>query len=84
MTAPFSIEPIERIVEIEGGAFSEYAGKYDFYLEEKARRMEVRVATYRNQQDRIRQIERFIDRNRYDKKTAGTGAKPHKDAGKNG
>jgi ATP-binding cassette subfamily F protein 3 len=62
---------IERIIEIEGGVFSEYSGKYDFYLEEKARRMEVRMATYRNQQDRIRQIERFIDRNRYDKKTAG-------------
>jgi len=62
---------IERIVEIEGGVFSDYAGKYDFYLEEKAKRMEVRMATYRNQQDRIRQIERFIERNRYDKKTAG-------------
>jgi ATP-binding cassette subfamily F protein 3 len=62
---------IERIIEIEGGSFSEYTGKYDFYLEEKARRMEVRTATYKNQQDRIRQIERFIDRNRYDKKTAG-------------
>jgi ATP-binding cassette subfamily F protein 3 len=62
---------VERIIEIEGGIFSEYAGKYDFYLEEKARRMEVRIATYRNQQDRIRQIERFIDKNRYDNKTAG-------------
>ena len=62
---------IERIIEIEGGVFSEYTGKYDFYLEEKARRTEVRMATYRNRQDRIRQIERFIDRNRYDKKTAG-------------
>ena len=62
---------IERIIEIEAGVFHEYAGKYDFYLEEKARRMEVRLATYKNQQDRIRQLERFIDRNRYDKKTAG-------------
>ena len=33
--------------------------------------MEVRLATYKNQQDRIRQLERFIDRNRCDKKTAG-------------
>ncbi len=62
---------IQRIIEIERGDLHEYAGNYDFYLEEKAKRMEVRLATYKNQQDRIRQLERFIDRNRYDKKTAG-------------
>jgi ATP-binding cassette subfamily F protein 3 len=62
---------IQRIIEIEQGALFEYAGSYDFYLEEKAKRMEVRLATYKNQQDRIRQLERFINRNRYDKKTAG-------------
>jgi ATP-binding cassette subfamily F protein 3 len=62
---------IQRIIEIERGELYEYAGNYDFYLEEKAKRMEVRLATYKNQQDRIRQLERFIDRNRYDKKTAG-------------
>ena len=62
---------VQRIIEIQQGVLHEYAGSYDFYLEEKARRMEVRLATYKNQQDRIRQLERFIDRNRYDKKTAG-------------
>ncbi len=75
---------IQRIIEIEQGALSEYAGNYDFYLEEKAKRMEVRLATYKNQQDRIRQLERFIDRNRYDKNAGRAGSKPHKDAGKNG
>ena len=59
-----------RIVEIEGGMFQEYAGNYDFYLEEKAKRMEIRMATYKNQQDRIRQLERFIDKNRCNSKTA--------------
>ena len=62
---------VQRIIEIERGAFYEYAGNYDFYLEEKAKRLQVRLATYKNQQDRIRQLERFIDRNRCDKKTAG-------------
>ncbi len=62
---------VQRIIEIEQGALYEYAGNYDFYLEEKAKRMEVRLATYKNQQDRIRQLERFIDRNRCNKKTAG-------------
>lgn len=62
---------IQRTIELEQGALHEYAGNYDFYLEEKAKRMEVRLATFKNQQDRIRQLEKFIDRNRYDKKTAG-------------
>ncbi len=66
----FLDKTVQRIIEIEGGAFYEYAGKYDFYLEEKARRMEVRLATYKNQQDRIRQLETFIDKNRYGKKSA--------------
>ncbi|SPF42006.1 ABC transporter related [Syntrophobacter sp. SbD1] len=61
---------IQRIIEIEQGALSEYAGNYDFYLEEKAKRMEVRLATCKNQQDRIRQLERFIDKNRCNSKTA--------------
>lgn len=61
---------VRRIIEIDQGTLHEYAGNYDFYLEEKAKRLEIRQATFKNQQDRIRQIERFIDKNRYDKKTA--------------
>ena len=67
----FLNKTIQRIIEIQQGVLEEYAGGYDFYLEERAKRMEVRLATFKNQQDRIRQLERFIDRNRYDKKTAG-------------
>ncbi|MFZ2448568.1 MAG: ABC-F family ATP-binding cassette domain-containing protein [Syntrophobacteraceae bacterium] len=62
---------VSRVVEIEQGDLHEFAGNYDFYLEEKAKRQEVHLATYKNQQDRIRQIERFVEKNRYDKKTAG-------------
>ncbi|MGO9375095.1 MAG: ribosomal protection-like ABC-F family protein [Syntrophobacteraceae bacterium] len=62
---------IQRTIEIDRGALHEYAGNYDFFLEEKAKRMEVRLATYENQQDRIRQLESFINRNRCNKKTAG-------------
>jgi ATP-binding cassette subfamily F protein 3 len=67
----FLNKTIQRIIEIDRGALHEYAGNYDSFLEEKAKRMEVRLATYKNQQDRIRQLERFIDKNRCDKKTAG-------------
>jgi len=61
---------VSRIIEIDQGEIQEYAGNYDFYLEEKAKRQEIQFATFKNQQDRIRQIERFIEKNRYDKKTA--------------
>ena len=67
----FLNKTIQRTIEIDRGVLQEYAGNYDFFLEEKAKRMEVRLATYENQQDRIRQLERFIDRNRCNKKTAG-------------
>ncbi|MGC8494765.1 MAG: ABC-F family ATP-binding cassette domain-containing protein [Syntrophobacteraceae bacterium] len=61
---------VRRIIEIEGGVLQEFAGNYDVYLEEKARRTEIRMATYKNQQDRIRQLEKFIEKNRYNSKTA--------------
>ncbi len=61
---------VSRIIEIEQGNLGEYAGNYDFYVEEKAKRQQIQLATYNNQQDRILQIERFIEKNRYDKKTA--------------
>ena len=67
----FLNKTIQRTIEIDRGALHEYAGNYDFFLEEKAKRMEVRLATYENQQDRIRQLESFINRSRCNKKTAG-------------
>ena len=61
---------VSRILELEGGRLSEYAGNYDFYLKEKAQRRQIELSSYRNQQERIRQVERFIDRNRYRKDKA--------------
>jgi ATP-binding cassette subfamily F protein 3 len=55
---------VQRVFELELGRFQEYNGNYDFYLLEKARRQEILLASHKNQQDRLRQIERFIDRNR--------------------
>ncbi len=55
---------VQRVFELELGRFQEYTGNYDFYLMEKARRQEILLASAKNQQDRLRQIERFIDRNR--------------------
>lgn len=61
---------VTRILELEQGQLQEYTGNYDAYLEEKARRQEIQFASYKNQQERIRQIERFIERNRYRKDRA--------------
>jgi len=61
---------VARILELEGGRLNEYAGNYDFYLKEKAQRRQIQLSSYKNQQERIRQVERFIDRNRYRKDKA--------------
>ena len=61
---------VTRILDLEQGQLQEYTGGYDAFLEEKARRQEIQLASYNNQQDRFRQIERFIERNRYRKDRA--------------
>jgi ATP-binding cassette, subfamily F, member 3 len=61
---------VGRILDLEQGQLQEYAGNYDDFLEEKARRQEVQLSAHKNQQDRLRQIERFIERNRYRKDRA--------------
>jgi ATP-binding cassette subfamily F protein 3 len=53
---------IERIAEIEAQKIDLYHGDYDHYLEEKAARKQILEATYRTQQRKIEQTERFIER----------------------
>jgi len=50
------------IVEVRGGKFNVYAGNYEFFVEEKALRMEIQKGSYENQQAQIKQTERFIQR----------------------
>ncbi len=61
---------VDRIVEIDDCKLISYAGNYDFYRAEKAKREEIRWATYKKQQERIAQIERFIEKNRVRKDRA--------------
>jgi ATP-binding cassette subfamily F protein 3 len=61
---------IHRILELEQGRVEEYKGNYDYYLQEREQRREIRLAAYRNQQDKLRQMEDFIARNRYRKDRA--------------
>ncbi len=52
----------EMIVEVTQQQLITYAGNYSFYLEEKAMRKEIQQNAYDNQQQKIRQTERFIER----------------------
>ena len=61
---------IERIVEIDRADIVNYACGFDEYLVEREKRGAVQAAAYANQQERIKQIERFIERGRVRKSTA--------------
>ncbi len=53
------------VAELEFGRFTVYPGNYDRFLQEKSERREQRLAQKRNQDRRIAQAERLIDRFRY-------------------
>ncbi|MDO3642720.1 ABC-F family ATP-binding cassette domain-containing protein [Mucilaginibacter sp. L3T2-6] len=53
---------INRTVESRKGKLTVYAGNYSFYLEEKALREEIQRGEYKNQQQKIKQEERLIER----------------------
>lgn len=53
---------INRTVESRKGKLTVYAGNYTFYLEEKALREEIQRGEFKNQQAKIRQEERLIER----------------------
>jgi ATP-binding cassette subfamily F protein 3 len=52
----------KSIVEVSQGRLNVYAGNYSFYLEERALRREIQQSAYENQQQQIRQMERFVER----------------------
>ncbi len=51
-----------KIVEVSGFKLNVYEGNYSFYLEEKELRSEIQKNAFENQQQKIRQTERFIER----------------------
>ncbi|HTZ96151.1 MAG TPA: ABC-F family ATP-binding cassette domain-containing protein [Terriglobales bacterium] len=56
---------VNKIVEIWNKRIHLYPGNYDKYLAQKTQRQEQLEAAYRNQRERIEQIEMFISRFRY-------------------
>jgi ATP-binding cassette, subfamily F, member 3 len=51
--------------ELSLASLTQYAGNYTFYLREREQRVEHQLAAYKNQQQQIKQTERFIERFRY-------------------
>lgn len=49
-------------VEVSNKQLHSYPGNYSFYLEEKEERKRLQKAAYENQQDKIKQTEKFIER----------------------
>src|ERR1700674_5726428 len=56
---------VDKIVEIWNRGVHFYSGNYEKYLEQKAERRAQLEAAYRNQRERIEQLEAFINRFRY-------------------
>jgi ATP-binding cassette, subfamily F, member 3 len=53
---------ITKTVEVTQEQLISYEGNYSFYLKEKELREEIQQGAYENQQAKIRQTERFIER----------------------
>ncbi|MFI5159374.1 MAG: ABC-F family ATP-binding cassette domain-containing protein [Sphingobacteriales bacterium] len=53
---------INRTVESRKGKLTVYAGNYSFYIDEKAQREEIQRGEFKNQQSKIKQEERLIER----------------------
>jgi ATP-binding cassette subfamily F protein 3 len=55
---------VQKTFELEKAGLTSYAGNYSRYLVEKEKRLELQEAAFANQQEKIRQLEDFIARNR--------------------
>lgn len=53
---------VTKTVDVTNQQLVTYEGNYSFYLEEKELRQEIQQNAYENQQQKIRQTERFIER----------------------
>lgn len=53
---------VTKIVEVWQRDLHQYTGNYTFFQQEKVERMEIQQRAFENQQDYIRQQERFIER----------------------
>jgi ATP-binding cassette subfamily F protein 3 len=56
---------VDSIAELDMGQITEYSGNYSAYLEERRARLAIQEFAFKNQQRKIKETERFIERFRY-------------------
>jgi len=56
---------VDTIAELDMGQITEYSGNYSSYLNERSARLTIQKSAFKNQQRKIRETERFIERFRY-------------------
>ncbi|HEX9665137.1 MAG TPA: ABC-F family ATP-binding cassette domain-containing protein, partial [Thermodesulfobacteriota bacterium] len=56
---------VDSIAELDLGQITEYSGNYSSYLNERSARLAMQELAFKNQQRKIRETERFIERFRY-------------------
>ncbi|MEI8181996.1 MAG: ABC-F family ATP-binding cassette domain-containing protein [Desulfomonile sp.] len=61
---------ISKVVEAERGKVSLYTGNYDDYDRNRQMQEDVLLASFKNQQEKIKRIQQFINRNRVKARTA--------------
>lgn len=61
---------VTKIVEMDRGKASVFTGNYDEYEKNKGMQEEIQLAAYKSQQEKIKQIQKFIDQNRVKARTA--------------
>ncbi|MDR1921547.1 MAG: ATP-binding cassette domain-containing protein [Candidatus Adiutrix sp.] len=61
---------VQKVIEVRQGKAHSYIGNYDNFLAEKEQRLLTEAAAFENQQDRIKQLEKFIERNKVRASTA--------------
>jgi ATP-binding cassette subfamily F protein 3 len=61
---------IHRLVEVDRGKVTLYTGNYDDYERNRQMQEDVLLASYKNQQEKIKRIQKFINQNRVKARTA--------------
>ena len=53
---------VDTIAELENGKIKEYKGNYSHYIVEKEEQRQIQLSTFKNQQKKVLETERFIER----------------------
>ncbi len=61
---------VHKIIEVDRGKAVTYTGNYDQFEKSKSMQEEVQLAAYKNQQEKVKRIQKFIDQNRVKARTA--------------